>query len=126
MVPKAFHNDLKQKSNLNTSVAGALLTARAQTYLNYKSQNTVKYLVGMSPAGAIIFVSAGWGGRVCDKQLTAESGFYELLQINDEILADASFTITDEFALRGATLRISHFTKGKKQLSAQEVETSRC
>lgn len=101
------------------------LTARAQTYLNYNSYNTVKYLVGTSPAGAITFLSAGWGGRVFDKQLTGESGFYDLLQVNDEILADRGFTIRDEPALRGATLRIPHFTKGKKQLFAQEVETSR-
>lgn len=36
------------------------LTSRAQTYSTYKSHNTVKYLVGMSPAGAITFLSAGW------------------------------------------------------------------
>ncbi|KAK0135510.1 hypothetical protein N1851_028635 [Merluccius polli] len=101
------------------------LTARAQTYSNYKSHNTVKYLVGMSPAGAITFMSSGWGGRVSDKQITAESGFYDLLEVNDEILADRGFTIRDELALCGATLRIPHFTRGKKQLSAQEVETSR-
>lgn len=87
------------------------LTARAQTYSNYKSHNTVKYLVGMSPAGAITFLSAGWGGRVSDKQLTAESGFYDLLQVNGEILADR-FTIRDELALRGATLRIPYFAEG--------------
>lgn len=79
----------------------------------------------MSPAGAITFLSAGWGGRVSDKQLKAESGFYDLLEVNDKILADRGFTIRDELALCGATLRIPHFTKGKKQLSAQEVETSR-
>ncbi|KAK0154650.1 hypothetical protein N1851_003038 [Merluccius polli] len=101
------------------------LTARAQTYSNYKSHNTVKYLVGMSPAGAITFMSSGWGGRVSDKQITAESGFYDLLEVNDEILEDRGFTIRDELALCGATLRIPHFTRGKKQLSAQEVETSR-
>ncbi|XP_056147348.1 uncharacterized protein LOC130122451 [Lampris incognitus] len=100
------------------------LTSRAQTYSNYKSHNTVKYLVGMSPAGAITFLSAGGGGggRVSDKQLTAESGFYDLQEVNDEILADRGFTIIDELAVRGATLRIPHFTKGKKQLSAQEME----
>ncbi|KAK0139953.1 THAP domain-containing protein 1 [Merluccius polli] len=64
-------------------------------------------------------------GRVSDKQITAESGFYDLLEVNDEILADRGFTIRDELALCGATLRIPHFTRGKKQLSAQEVETSR-
>ncbi len=101
------------------------LTSRAQTYSTYKSHNTVKYLVGMSPAGAITFLSAGWGGHVSDKQITAESGFYDLLEHNDEILADRGFTIRDELATCGATLRIPHFTKGRKQLTAQEVDTSR-
>ncbi|XP_077089901.1 uncharacterized protein LOC143741439 [Siphateles boraxobius] len=66
----------------------------------------------------------GWGGRVSDKQITAESGFHDL-EHNDEIEADRGFTIRDELATRGATLRIPHFTKGKKQLSAQEVGISR-
>ncbi|KAJ0064526.1 hypothetical protein NL108_009496 [Boleophthalmus pectinirostris] len=101
------------------------LTARAEKYLNYKSHNTVKYLVGMSPAGAITFLSKGWSGHVSDKKLAADSGFYDLLQVNDEILANRGFTIRDELALCGATLRIPHFTKGKKQLLSEEVETSR-
>ena len=32
------------------------LTARSQTYSNYKSHNTVKFLIAISPTGAIIFV----------------------------------------------------------------------
>lgn len=87
-------------------------------YSTNKSHNTVKYLVGMSPAGAITFLSAA-------KQITSESGFYDLLEHNDETLSDHGFTIRDELATRGATLRIRHFTKGKKQLSAQEVDVSR-
>jgi hypothetical protein len=46
------------------------LTARAQTYSNYKSHNTVKFLVAISPTGAIIYISKCWGGRVSDKHLT--------------------------------------------------------
>lgn len=64
-------------------------------------------------------------GRVSDKQITAESGFYDLLEHNDEILADHGFTIRDELAVRGATLKIPYFTKERKQLSAQEVDVSR-
>ena len=33
------------------------LTARSQTYFKYKSHNTVKFLIAISPTGAIIFVS---------------------------------------------------------------------
>lgn len=101
------------------------LTTRAQTWSNYKHHNTIKYLVGMSPAGSISFLSPGWGGRTSDKEITVKSGFLNLLEHNDEILADRGFTIRDELAVHGATLKIPHFTKGKKQLSAQEVNTSR-
>ena len=36
--------------------------ARAQVYSNYKSHNKVKYLIGITPAGAVSFLSYGWGG----------------------------------------------------------------
>ncbi len=101
------------------------LTARAQTWSNYKHHNTVKYLVGITPAGAISFLSPGWGGRVSDKEITSKSGFFELLEPKDEILADQGFLIREDLAAYGATLRIPQFTKGKKQLSAHEVDTSR-
>lgn len=100
------------------------LTSRAQTWSNYK-HNTIKYLIAITPAGAISFLSPGWGGRVSDKQITRESGFLDLLEPMDEVLADRGFLISDELAAYGATLRIPSFTKGKKQLSAQDVDTSR-
>ncbi|KAK0152573.1 Ladderlectin [Merluccius polli] len=90
------------------------LTARAQAWSNYKHNNTIKYLIAITPAGAISFLSPGWGGRVSDKQIT-----------NESVLADRGFLTRDELAAYGATLRIPHFTKGKKQLSAQEVDTAR-
>ena len=44
----------------------------------------------------------------------------------DQILADRGFTLTDEFAAKcGVELVIASFTKGKNQLSAKEVETTR-
>jgi len=101
------------------------LTARAQTWSNYKHHNTVKYLVGITPAGAVSFLSTGWGGRVSDKQITLESGFLHLLEPKDEILADRVFLIRDELAAYGATLHIPNFTKGKSQLPACEVDLSR-
>ena len=101
------------------------LSARAETYSNYKNHNTVKFLIAISPTGAIIFVSKCWGGRVSDKHITAHSGFLDKLLHGDLVLADRGFDITEPLALRGAALAIPPFTKGKPQLSQKEVETAR-
>ena len=55
-----------------------------------------------------------------DKVLTLD-----LIQNGDVILADRGFHIADELAIRGARLEMPAFTKGKKQLSASEIEHSR-
>ncbi|CAI5680122.1 unnamed protein product [Oreochromis niloticus] len=38
------------------------LKARAQTYSHCKGTHTMKYLIGITPLGAISFISKGWGG----------------------------------------------------------------
>jgi len=101
------------------------LTARAQTYSNYKSHNTVKFLVAITPTGTVSFISKCWGGRVSDRHLTANSGFLNHLKYGDLVLADRGFDISDDLAMVGASLAIPPFTKGKPQLSQQEVEFSR-
>ena len=81
-------------------------------------------MIGISPAGAVTFLSHGWGGRVSDKIITIESGFLDFLENGNSVLADREFLIQDELATRGAVLRIPSFTEGKQQLSA-EVAWSR-
>ena len=104
------------------------LKARAQVYSNYKKHSTVKFLIACTPQGSISFLSKGWGGRTSDVELVKNS---KLLNPNlhhpgDQILADRGFTLIDEFGAKcGVELVIPSFTKGKKQLSAQEVETTR-
>ena len=53
------------------------------------------------------------------------SGFLRLLDPGDVVLADRGFDIGDDIALHGGRLEIPAFTRGKKQLSMQEVEYSR-
>ena len=101
------------------------LEARAISWSNYKHTNTIKYLIGISPAGAVTSLSHGWGGRISDKQLKIESGFLDLQTFGDSILPDRGFLIAEKVATRGAVLAIPSFTRGKSQMPAKDVDESR-
>lgn len=101
------------------------LLARSQTWSNYKSHNTIKYLLGITPQGTISFVSKAWGGRVSDKQITQECGLLQLLLPGDLVLADRGFNIYELIGMQQAEAKLPSFTRGKSQLSAKEVQDSR-
>ncbi|XP_061167384.1 uncharacterized protein LOC133176248 [Saccostrea echinata] len=101
------------------------LTARAQTWSNYKHINTLKFLVSITPMGAISYVSKAYGERTSDKVIILRSGFLDKLQYGDQVMADRGFLIAEELANHGATLVIPAFTRGKTQLSAKDVEQTR-
>ena len=73
-----------------------------------------------------VFLSQCWGGRVSDKTLIRqESGFLQLLEYGDVVLADRGFTVNDDIRLHGAKLEIPAFTRGKVQLTQRDVEVSK-
>ena len=95
---------------------------RAKTYSQYKKHNIAKFLIGITPCGTISYVSRCWGGRVSDRYLTQRCGFLELLQPGDLVLADRGFNIEEDLNFHGTKLAIPAYTRGKKQLSLEEVE----
>lgn len=101
------------------------LKTRGETYSQYKSHNTVKYLVGISPHGQIMFISKGFGGRASDKFIVEKSGLLQYLLPGDEIMADRGFTIKDLLFPLRVKLNMPAFTKGKPQLSEMEVTETR-
>ena len=97
-------------------------------YSNYKKHSTVKFLISCSTLGAVTFLSKAYGGRATDVFIFRDSGFTssKYHYPGDQILANRGFTLEDDFAATcRAELIIPAFTKGKKQLSAKETETTR-
>ncbi len=56
------------------------LHVQATTWSDYKRHNTVKYVIGISPSGYIMFISDGYGGRASDQHICQDSSFYEKLK----------------------------------------------
>ena len=69
------------------------LSAHAATWSEYKHHNTFKFLVGISLTGIISFLSSCYGGRGSDKFITRDSEFYDLLERDDETMANRCFQI---------------------------------
>jgi len=95
------------------------------TYSSYKSHNTFKVLVGISPSGAVTFLSQLWGGNASDKHIVKESGLLNLLECGDSIMADKGFDIDDLLRPLGVTLNIPPKRDSSRQLTRKEVEQTR-
>ena len=99
--------------------------ARARTYSYGKHHNTVQFLIGISPQGAITFVCKGWGGMVSDKYIIENCGLLHHILPGDQILVDRGFNVQESVGLYCAEIKVPPFTRGKKQLSRIEVDRAR-
>ena len=78
------------------------------TYSSYKNHNTAKGLIGISPSGYPSFVSSLYAGRTSDRKITKDCGILDLLEPNDQIMADRGFDIQDDLP-NNVTLNIPPF-----------------
>ena len=96
------------------------------TFSSYKNDNTYKVLIGISPGGAITFISKLYPDSISDQMLTRKSGLLDLLEKGDSMMADRCFNIQDDLTPLGVKVNIPPFLKGKTQLEPDElVETHR-
>ncbi len=97
------------------------LRQRVLTYSQYKSRHTVKFLIAVAPSGEIMFISQAYGGRATDTEITANSGFLDLLESGDVLLGDKGFpSIEQDINNSGALLVMPPFKSGDRQLSEKE------
>ena len=97
------------------------LKLQAATWSDYKHHNTLKYLVCITPDGLISYISKAWGGRTTDRYIVQNSGFLDLIEPYDTIMADRGFTIREDLLFRYANLEIPPPSTGLTQMPRQAV-----
>ncbi|CAH3180479.1 unnamed protein product, partial [Porites lobata] len=97
------------------------LLLNSKLFSSYKNHVTLKGLVGITPSGAITFISQLYSGSISDREIVERSGFLKLEFDNgDTVMADKGFTIEDVLPL-GVTLNIPPFLGSNSQMTAQDV-----
>ena len=86
------------------------LQANKAIYSHYKSHNTFKYLVGISPHPAVVYVSRVWGGRASDKHITSHSqDLIDALKPGEQVMVDRGLAIKSIRLPRNVELVIPDF-----------------
>ena len=97
------------------------LCLNSELYSNYKSNNTLKALIGSTPSGAVSFVSSLYSGSISDKELTKQCGLIDLLEAGDGVMADKGFVINDLLQPSMCCLIIPPFLSSYSQFTQDEV-----
>ena len=102
--------DFKDKY-LSTSVITDCTEIRlnCELFSSYTNHTTLKGLVGISPGGAITFISQFYTGHISDREIVTRPGFLNLpFDRGDTVMAGKGFTVEDLLPL-GVSLNIPPF-----------------
>ncbi|XP_060917346.1 uncharacterized protein ftr97 isoform X2 [Labrus mixtus] len=91
---------------------------QSEVYSAYKSNCTLKGLLGVAPHGAVTFISPLYAGSISDKQITRESGILSLLKPGMAIMVDRGFLVDDFVPCK---IYRPAFLSGRSQMSASEA-----
>ncbi|CAN7942210.1 unnamed protein product, partial [Ixodes hexagonus] len=101
------------------------LSLQSSTYSPYKSSNTFKGLIGVSPNGLVTFVSELFTASIWDRECTVRSGFLELdFEQTDTVMADKGFLIEDLLQDKGIKLNLPPFLRSST-FSKDEVQETK-
>ena len=94
---------------------------QASTWSTYKHQNTLKYLIGVSPDSSIVYVSKAYTGRVSDKEITVLTEYLDTVPPYSVVMCDKGFNITEECASRRIDRYVPPGKRGISQMGNAEV-----
>ena len=101
------------------------LNVQASTWSDYKKHNTFKFLIAIAPSGYITYISDCYGGRATDQFICQNSGFYNLLEYGDEVMADRGFQIKEDLLHHYCSLSIPPGARVKSQMTAAECKKTK-
>lgn len=97
------------------------LDVAAMCWSNYKHHSTIKYLVGITPNGAISYLSKCYGGRASDIFIVNDCGFLNKLQPGDQVMADRGFKIHDVLSFYQCSLAIPPSKHTNLQMRTKDI-----
>ena len=97
------------------------LDVAAALWSEYKHHHTIKFLVAITPTGAVSWISSMYGGRASDCHIVRDSGFLDNIERYDLVLADRGFKIREELLTIGANLAIPPSSAASMQMCAKDV-----
>ena len=89
---------------------------------DYKHNCTVKFLVAITPNGAVSWLSPLYGGRASDIHIVRNSGFLDILEPCDQVMADRGFKIKTDLAYKQCTLCIPPSAAKGAQMLVKDVK----
>ena len=98
------------------------LEVQAYLWSDYKHHCTVKFLVAITPCGATSWISPLYGGRTSDIYIVRDSGFLNILEPLDQVMADRGFKMKTDLALKQCTLCIPPSAAKGAQMTASDVK----
>ena len=102
--------DFKDKySSTSVIIDCTEIHLNSELFSSYTNHTTLKGLVGISPGGAITYISQLYTGHIFDREIVTRSGFLNLpFDRGDTVMADKGFTVEDLLPL-GVSLNIPPF-----------------
>lgn len=97
------------------------LDVAAALWSEYKHHHTIKFLVAITPRGAVSWVSPVYGGRASGIHFVRDSGFLNQIERYDLVQAYRGFKIREELLTMGANLAIPPSSAASMQMCASDV-----
>jgi hypothetical protein len=85
----------------------------------------LKGLIGITPHGAVCYVSSLYTGSISDREITRCCGILDLLEPNTSIMADKGFNIADLLQSKRVGLNLPPYLSNSVQFSPEQVKETK-